>query len=115
MFLNNARGAAPPPFDEPGPGGAAGARERRDFEQALHHLAHEDLEIPMVIGGERARGRVEEHRMPHAHTRVLSRFHTGGAGEVERAVAAAQAAWPSWSRTPWEARAAVFLRAAELL
>jgi 1-pyrroline-5-carboxylate dehydrogenase len=46
---------------------------------------------------------------------VLARFHTGGAPEVERAIAAAQAAWPAWSRTPWEARAAVFLRAAELL
>ena len=115
MYVHNARVEPPPPQNEPVLGYAPGSAERKALKQGLHDLAHEELEIPMVIGGERARGRVEEHRMPHAHARVLSRFHNGGAAEVERAIAAAQAAWPSWSRTPWEARAAVFLRAAELL
>src|SRR5205085_382146 len=52
---------------------------------------------------------------PHNRSHVLASVHKGGAGEVERAVAAAGEAWHDWSRTPWEERAAVFLRAAELL
>ena len=115
MFLTNGRAEPPPPVNEPVLGYAPGSAERKSLKQALHDLAGENLEIPMVIGGERVRGKLEDHRMPHAHARVLSRFHNGGAAEVERAVAAAAAAWPEWSRTPWEARAAVFLRAAELL
>jgi 1-pyrroline-5-carboxylate dehydrogenase len=115
MFVTNARVEPPPPTNEPVLGYAPGSPERKVLKQALVDLAGEGLEIPMVIGAERVRGHVEEHRMPHAHARVLSRFHSGGAAEVERAIAAAQAAAPAWSRTPWEARAAVFLRAAELL
>jgi len=115
MFVTNARLEPPPPHNEPVLGYGPGSPERKLLKQALHDLPAEGLEIPMVIGGERVRGKVEEHRMPHAHGKTLARFHTGGAPEVERAIAAAQAAWPAWSRTPWEARAAVFLRAAELL
>jgi 1-pyrroline-5-carboxylate dehydrogenase len=115
MFLTNGRAEPPPPVNEPVFGYAPGSPERKTLKHALAELAGENLEIPMIIGAERVRGKVEEHRIPHAHARVLARFHNGGAAEVERAVAAAAAAWPEWSRTPWEARAAVFLRAAELL
>ena len=53
--------------------------------------------------------------MPHAKSHVLADVHQGGAAEVERAVDAAGEAWQDWHRLPWEDRAAVFLRAAELL
>src|SRR5207244_12780767 len=53
--------------------------------------------------------------MPHRREHVLADVHQGGEAEVGRAVAAAADAWRDWSRTPWEGRAAVFLRAAELL
>jgi 1-pyrroline-5-carboxylate dehydrogenase len=53
--------------------------------------------------------------MPHRRSHVLADVHKGGAAEVERAIAAAANAWEDWSRTPWEDRAAVLLRAAELL
>ena len=53
--------------------------------------------------------------MPHDKSHVLADVHQGGAAEVERAIAAAADAWEDWHRTPWEERAAVFLRAAELL
>ena len=46
---------------------------------------------------------------------MLADVHQGGAAEVERAISAAGEAWEDWHRTPWEERAAVFLRAAELL
>ena len=53
--------------------------------------------------------------MPHRKAHVLADVHEGGEVEVEKAIDAAAAAWPEWSRTPWEERVAVFLRAAELL
>jgi 1-pyrroline-5-carboxylate dehydrogenase len=69
-----------------------------------------------VIGGEDVRtGDTFEAVMPHRKSHVLAEVHSGGPKEVERAIAAAGEAWHDWSRTPWEERAAVFLRAAELL
>ena len=69
-----------------------------------------------MIGGEEVRtGDTFDAVMPHRRAHVLATVHKGGAAEVERAVAAAAAAWEDWSRTPWPDRAAVFLRAAELL
>src|SRR5262245_24173350 len=115
MNLVNARISTPPPVNEPVLGYASGSAERKALKQELARLADERIEIPMVIGGERVRGSIEEHRMPHATSKVLARYHNGGAAEVERAIAAARAAWPEWSRTPFPARAAILLRAAELL
>src|SRR5204863_5888010 len=74
------------------------------------------LDIPLLIGGEPVRtGDTFEAVMPHRRSHVLATVHKGGAPEVERAIGAAAEAWHDWSRTPWEERAAVFLRAAELL
>jgi 1-pyrroline-5-carboxylate dehydrogenase len=74
------------------------------------------LDIPLVIGGEEVRtGSTFEAVEPHDRAHVLATVHKGGAAEVERAIAAAAEAWHDWSRTPWEERATVFLRAAELL
>ena len=69
-----------------------------------------------MIGGEEVQtGDTFEAVMPHKRSHVLADVHKGGAAEVDRAIAAAADAWEDWSRTPWEDRAAVFLRAAELL
>ena len=69
-----------------------------------------------MIGGEDVQtGDTFEAVMPHKRSHVLADVHKGGAAEVDRAIAAAADAWEDWSRTPWEDRAAVFLRAAELL
>src|ERR671933_1672179 len=74
------------------------------------------MDVPMVIGGEEVRtGDTFAAVMPHRKGHVLADVHQGGAAEVERAIAASREAWHDWSRTPWEERAAVFLRAAELL
>jgi 1-pyrroline-5-carboxylate dehydrogenase len=79
-------------------------------------MAGERIEIPHVIGGEDVTsGETFEAVMPHDKDHVLGDVQSGGAKEVERAIDAAARAWPEWSRTPWEERAAVFLRAAELL
>ena len=79
-------------------------------------MSAERVHIPMVIGGERVEtGTTFEAVMPHRRTHVLADVEKGGAAEVERAIAAARAAHPAWSRTPWHERVAVFLRAAELI
>ena len=79
-------------------------------------MSGERVHIPMVIGGERVEtGTTFEAVMPHQRTHVLADVEKGGAAEVERAIAAARAAHPAWSRTPWHERVAVFLRAAELI
>src|SRR5207248_2756157 len=90
----------------------------RDLELLRLELAEPtlQLEIPLVIGGEEVRtGDTFEAVQPHDRSHVLATVHKGGADEVNRAAAAAAEAWEDWSRTPWEERAAIFLRAAELL
>src|SRR6266550_5133949 len=76
----------------------------------------ERIEIPLVIGGEEVRtGDTFEAVMPHDKDHVLADVHKGGPEHVEQAIDAAREAWHDWARTPWEDRAAVLLRAAELL
>src|SRR5919201_313903 len=106
----------PEPFNEPVRSYAPGTPEREELRNRLQEMQSERIEIPLVIGGEEVRtGQTFESVMPHRKSHVLADVHQGGAAEVDRAVAAARDAWHDWSRTPWEERAAVFLRAAELL
>jgi 1-pyrroline-5-carboxylate dehydrogenase len=73
-------------------------------------------EIPLVIGGKDVTtGTMSQAVMPHDKDHVLADVHQGGAAEVELAIKAAGEAWEDWHRLPWEERASVFLRAAELL
>jgi len=79
-------------------------------------MQSERIELPLVIGGEEVTtAKTAEVVMPHKKAHVLADAHQGGAAEVDRAIDAAAEAWEDWSRLPWEERAAVFLRAAELL
>ena len=106
----------PPAVNEPPRDYAPGSPERESLARRLAELSGERLEIPLVIGGEDVTtGQLREAVMPHRREHVLADVHQGGAAEVERAVAAAGEAWKDWHRLPWEERAAVFLRAAELL
>jgi 1-pyrroline-5-carboxylate dehydrogenase len=79
-------------------------------------MATERIEIPLVIGGEEVRtGELVESVMPHDHKHVLADWHKARREDVLRAVEAARAAQVEWANWPWEDRAAVLLRAAELL
>jgi 1-pyrroline-5-carboxylate dehydrogenase len=106
----------PPAINEPVLSYAPGTPERSRLTAELDRLAGERPEIPCVIGGERvSTGRLNDVVMPHAHQQVIGRYHAAGKAELDRAIAAAAAAKGEWSALPWRARAAVFLKAAELL
>lgn len=106
----------PPPVNEPIRDYAPGSPERASLQLRLEQMKNERLDIPLVIGGKEIRtGSVKQAVMPHAKDHVLADVHQGGPEEVELAVQASAEAWEDWHRTPWEERAAVFLRAAELL
>ena len=106
----------PEPHNEPVLGYEPGSSERDELRRRLEELSSQRLEIPLVLGGEDVQtGDTFDAVMPHKRSHVLADVHKGGAAEVDRAIAAAADAWEDWSRTPWEDRAAVFLRAAELL
>jgi 1-pyrroline-5-carboxylate dehydrogenase len=106
----------PEPHNEPVRSYAPGTPEREELRLRLQELQSQQLEIPLVIGGERvATGDTFDAVQPHKRSHVLASVHKGGAKEVDRAIAAAADAWEDWSRTPWEERAAILLRASELL
>src|SRR3954464_8533663 len=106
----------PAPRNEPVRDYTHGSPERAEVEARLAEMKAEQLEIPCVIGGEEIRtGDTFDAVMPHNKGHVLAKVHKAGTGEVERAIEASAKAWEDWHRLPWEERASVFLRAAELL
>jgi 1-pyrroline-5-carboxylate dehydrogenase len=106
----------PKPTNEPVRDYAPGSPEREELRRRLDQMQSERIEAPLVIGGEDVTtANTSEVVMPHRKSHVLADVHQGGPNEVKRAIEAAGEAWKDWSRLPWEERAAIFLRAAELL
>jgi 1-pyrroline-5-carboxylate dehydrogenase len=106
----------PQPVNEPVLSYAPGSPERAELKAALQRMAGEQVEIPVMIGGKEIRtGDTETSVMPHDHGHVLATWHKAGEAEVRQAIDSAREAQRDWARWPWEERAAVFLRAAELL
>ena len=95
---------------------APGSPERLRLQLRLDQMRNERTEIPLVIGGQDVfTGETKPAIMPHNKEHVLADVHQGGAEHVQLAIDAAAKAWEDWSRWPWEERAGVVLRAAELL
>jgi 1-pyrroline-5-carboxylate dehydrogenase len=112
----NGQFRVPPPRNEPVLAYRPGAPEREALQARLATLAAGDVEIPVVAGGRALRtGRLTDVRAPHRHAQRLARLHEAGPAEVEAAIQAALAARRDWAALPFHARAAIFLRAAELL
>jgi 1-pyrroline-5-carboxylate dehydrogenase len=94
----------------------AGSPERTSLQLRLERMRNERIEIPLVIGGKDVKtGTTKPAVMPHDKAHVLADVHQAEPEHVQQAIDAAAKAWEDWSRWPWEDRAAVFLRAAELL
>jgi 1-pyrroline-5-carboxylate dehydrogenase len=95
---------------------APGTPERAELKARLDAMAGEEIDIPLIIGGREIRtGRTEPVVMPHDHRHVLARYHLADPEHLQQAIEASARAWRDWSGWPWPERAAVLLRAAELL
>jgi 1-pyrroline-5-carboxylate dehydrogenase len=106
----------PTPVNEPVKGYAPGSPEKKALKKRLEEMAKERIEIPLIIGGKEIRtGETAQSVMPHDHRHVLADWHKASQKNVEQAIAAAREARMEWSNWAWEDRAAVFLKAAELL
>ncbi len=106
----------PQPINEAVRAYGPGSPEKKSVKSKLAELRAEEIEIPLIIGGEEVRtGRMGACIIPHDHGHVLARYHKAGPVEVARAIAAARDAHGAWSRMPWYDRAAVLLKAADLL
>ena len=114
--MSNGIFSVPVPRNEPILAYTPGSQERKTLRAQLDRMAGEVIEITPRIGGRRVTtGRTADAVMPHDHRHVLAVWHKAGASEVQRAIDAAGAAHREWSRLPWQDRAAIFLKAADLL
>jgi 1-pyrroline-5-carboxylate dehydrogenase len=106
----------PPPVNEPIKSYAPGSPERAELKARLRSMAGERADIPLIIGGQEIRtGKTTQAVMPHNHKHVLADWHRASGSHVTQAIDAARAARREWANWAWEDRAAVFLKAAELL
>lgn len=106
----------PTPVNEPNKSYAPGSPERAELKARLKSMAGEKVDIPLIIGGKEIRtGDLHHAAMPHSHRHVLAEYHSARPEHVQQAIAASNDARREWSAWAWEDRAAVLLRAAELL
>ncbi|GAB2826666.1 L-glutamate gamma-semialdehyde dehydrogenase [Actinoallomurus bryophytorum] len=107
----------PIPVNEPVRTYAPGSQDRTSLEAKIKELAGEQIDLTMTIGGEQRLGGGQpiDAVEPHNHGHVLGRMGDATAGDVKAAVEAARAAAPGWRAMAFDDRAAIFLRAAELL
>ncbi|MFI9383856.1 L-glutamate gamma-semialdehyde dehydrogenase [Kutzneria sp. NPDC052558] len=107
----------PTPVNEPVLQYAPGSPERAELSAKLVELAKEQIELPLTIGGEQRMGGGERVDVvqPHNHRAVLGTFAAATQADTRDAIAAAKAAAPAWQAMPFDERAAILLRAADLL
>jgi 1-pyrroline-5-carboxylate dehydrogenase len=107
---------APTASNEPIRTYAPGSPERLELQERLDAMSAERAQIPIVVGGRRVEtASTFAAVMPHRRAHVLADVAHGDASHMAQAIAAARDAHAAWSSTPWHERAAIFLRAAELL
>ncbi|MEO8580249.1 MAG: L-glutamate gamma-semialdehyde dehydrogenase [Gemmatimonadales bacterium] len=113
-FNGNRR--VPPPVNEPVKSYAPGSPERAELKARLESMSREQVDIPLIVGGEEVHtGQLVDSVMPHDHRHVLGHWHRATEANIDDAIAAARNAAKDWANWAWEDRAAVFLKAAELL
>ncbi|MFH1004257.1 MAG: L-glutamate gamma-semialdehyde dehydrogenase [Bacteroidota bacterium] len=106
----------PQPINDPIRNYAPGSPEREALKKTIAEMRSEVWDIPMFIGGKEVRtGKKIPLSPPHDHKHILGYYHKGDKTHVEQAIVAAMEAKKYWASLPWEHRAAIFLKASELL
>ncbi len=114
--MSNAYFKLPVPINEPILNYAPGSPEKSDLKNKLAELQSKEIEIPLIIGGEEIRsGKTADILVPHNLSKKLGVYHKAGEKEVKMAIKSALEARKTWAEMPWEHRASIFHKAAELL
>ena len=106
----------PSAINEPVLSYAPGSVERENVLKAYKYMYNSTIEVPMYINGKNIKtGQTQTMSPPHDHQHVVGIYHTANKSHVEQAIATALEARKTWSQLPWEQRAGIFLKAAELI
>lgn len=114
--MTNSVFTLPDPYNEPIKAFAPGSPERSMLKAELDRQMADRVEVPVIINGKPVKtGDVQDIVCPHDHGHVLGSFHKAGDDEIHAAIDAALAAKPAWENMDWQERAAIFLKAADLI
>lgn len=114
--MSNGFFKVPKAVNEPVRAYAPGTQEHKDLMDTYNRMFNEKVDIPIYIGSEEIRtGNTSEVNPPHDHKHSVGKYHRAEKKHIEMAVEAAADARKKWAKTPWEDRAAIFLKAADLL
>ncbi len=106
----------PTPVNEPIYSYAPGGAERESLQSTLKALKSRQIEVPLYIGSEQIKTDLKKPlTCPHNHQHVLGHYYEGDASHVQQAIDSALGAKPAWENMPWEQRASIFLKAADLI
>ncbi len=106
----------PTPVNEPIYSYAPGTKERALLKNALTEALNQQIDIPMYIGAKEVITKIKKPiSPPHQHQHILGQFNYGDKSHVEQAISAALSAKAEWENLAWEHRAAIFLKAADLI
>ncbi len=114
--MSNGFFKVPKAVNEPVRAYAPGTQEHKDLIDTYNKMFNEKVDIPIYIGSEEIRtGNTTDINPPHDHRHSVGKYHKAEKKHIEMAVEAAAKARKKWAKTPWEDRAAIFLKAADLL
>lgn len=106
----------PKAVNEPVKSYAKGTPEREAVLKAYKELWNNQIDVPLYIGSEEIRtGKTKNMTAPHDHQHVVGKYHLAEKQHVEKAISTALEARKKWAALPWQERAAIFLKAAELI
>ncbi|MCO5142480.1 MAG: L-glutamate gamma-semialdehyde dehydrogenase [Oligoflexia bacterium] len=114
--MNEAFYSVPKPQNEPVLNYSPGSTERKELESQLKSFRNQTVEIPLIIGGKEIfTGNMSSTEEPHYHKHTIANSHQATEADIGQAILEAQKAKKDWEHFSWQDRAAIFLKAAELL
>ncbi len=114
--MSNSSFTVPVPVNETILSYLPGSPERKELQEAIRSARAEEVEIPMIINGKKvSTGKKIRIAPPHEIEHTLGYYYEGGKDEIESAIESAIQSGYSWAEFPWEERASIFLKAADIL